>query len=240
MHAPMPLPLHLPLHLPLTSPMTLPIATPAPVPETSPWPVHRVAGARFSQRCFSLQALPREPWKNQGGWTRTVASAQGADGQTDWRVSVADITAAGPFSVFEGLDRQAVMLQGTCLRLRAEPPEPSEPDICFNGAGSRAAFAGERRLVCDTPTEPTTLWNVMHRRGHVRAEVSVQSDTVLHLPPARHLFVYVMSGEVELALPQGRTQGLSTGQVLHLQHTPAQALLAPCRVGSWVVVTVMG
>jgi uncharacterized protein len=236
MLAPMPLP----LHLPLTSPVTLPVAKPAPVPETSPLPVHRVAGARFSQRCFSLLALPREAWKNQGGWTRTVASAQGADGQTDWRVSVADITAAGPFSVFEGLDRQAVMLQGASLRLRAERPEPSEPDICFNGAGSRAAFAGERRLVCDATTEPTALWNVMHRRGRVRAEVSVHSDTVLHLPPERHLLVYVMAGEMELALPHCRTQGLSTGQVLHLQHPPAQALLVPCRVGSWVVVTAMG
>lgn len=209
---------------------------PLPLPETSPWPVHRVAGARFSQRCFALLALPREPWKNQGGWTRTVASAQGADGQTDWRVSVADITAAGPFSVFEGLDRQAVMLQGARLRLRAEQ---HEHDIRFNGPGSRATFPGERRLVCDAPTEPTTLWNVMHRRGRVRAEVAVHSDTVLHLPPAHHLFVYVMSGEVELALPQGRTQGLSAGQVVHLQHTPAQALLVPCRVGSWVVVTVI-
>jgi hypothetical protein len=231
-----------PMPLPVTSlvPVTLPIATPAPVPETSPWPVHRVAGARFSQRCFSLLALPREAWKNQGGWTRTVASAQGADGQTDWRVSVADITAAGPFSVFEGLERQAVMLQGARLRLRAEPPNPSEPDILFNRAGSRAAFAGERRLVCEAPTEPTALWNVMHRRGRVRAEVAVHSDTVLHLPLARHLLIYVMSGEVELALPQGRTQGLSAGQGLHLQHTPAQALLAPCRLGSRVVVTVMG
>ena len=228
--------MHAPMPLPVTSllPVTLPIATPAPVPETSPWPVHRVAGARFSQRCFSLLALPREAWKNQGGWTRTVASAQGADGQTDWRVSVADITAAGPFSVFEGLDRQAVMLQGARLRLRAEPPEH---DIRFNGPGSRAAFPGERRLVCDAPTEPTALWNVMHRRGRVRAEVSVHSDTVVHLPPARHLFIYVMSGEVELALPHCRTQGLSAGCGLHLQHTPAQALLAPCRVGSWVVVT---
>lgn len=232
MHVPMPLPLH--------SPVTLPIVKPAPLPVTSLLSVDRVAGARFSQRCFALQALPREPWKNQGGWTRTVASAQGADGQTDWRVSVADITAAGPFSVFEGLDRQAVMLQGASLRLHAERPEPSEPDICFNGAGSRAAFAGERRLVCDAPTEPTTLWNVMHRRGRVRAEVAVHTDTVLHLPPARHLLVYVMSGDMELALPQCRTQGLSAGQGLHLQHTPAQALLAPYRVGSRVVVTAMG
>lgn len=192
---------------------------------------------RFEQRHFTLPLLPREPWKNGGGWTRPVAAALGEGGQIDWRVSVADITAAGPFSVFEGLDRQAVMLEGARLRLRAEQPEH---DVCFNGPGSRAAFAGERRLVCDTPTEPTTLWNVMHRRGRVHAEVAVHSDTVLHLPPARHLLVYVMSGDMELALPQGRTQGLSAGHGLHLQHTSAKALLAPCREGSRVVVTVIG
>lgn len=195
---------------------------------------HAACG-RFAQRHFTLLSLPREPWKNGGGWTRPVAAAVGEGGQIHWRVSVADITAAGPFSVFEGLDRQAAMLQGARLRLRAEQPEH---DVCFNGPGSRAAFAGERRLVCDAPTEqPTALWNVMHRRGRVHAEVAVHSDTVLHLPAARHLLIYVMSGDMELALPQGRTQGLSAGHGLHLQHPLAQSLLVPCRVGSRVVLT---
>lgn len=197
-------------------------------------PVKHAPVACFSQRCFTLQALPREAWKNQGGWTRTVASALDGNGQTDWRVSVADITAAGPFSIFEGLDRQAVMLQGGRLRLRAEQPVD---DIRFNGPGSSAAFPGERLLVAEAPTEPTALWNVMHRRGRARADVGVFSDQVMELPSAPHLLVYVLSGEVELALPRCRSQGLGAGQGLHLQQVPAHTLLAPCRPGSQVLIT---
>jgi len=191
-------------------------------------------GGRFSQRCFTLQALPREAWKNQGGWTRTVASALDGNGQIDWRVSVAEITAAGPFSIFEGLDRQAVMLQGGRLRLRAEQ---LLDDIRFNGPGSSAAFPGERLLMAETPTEPTALWNVMHRRDRVRADVGVYGDRVIELPSAPHLLVYVQSGEMELALPHRRSQGLGAGQGLHLQQVPAHTLLAPCRPGSQVLIT---
>ena len=111
--------------------------------------MNRAPEGCFAQRHFTLQALPREAWKNQGGWTRPVASAVGHDGQTDWRVSAAEITTAGPFSIFEGLDRQAVMLQGGRLRLRAEQPVD---DIRFSGPGSSAAFPGERLLVAEAPT----------------------------------------------------------------------------------------
>lgn len=187
-----------------------------------------------AQRCFSLQALPREAWKNQGGWTRTVASATDGQGQVLWRVSVADITAAGAFSIFEGMDRQAVMLEGGALRLRAEFPQD---DICFNGPGSVAAFAGERQLTAETPDGRTALWNVMHRRGQVQAVLSVFGHQAQMLPTVRHLMIYVMSGEVELALPQGRSQGIAAGCGLHLQQVPPQAWLLPCRSGSKALLT---
>ncbi|MDP2406840.1 MAG: HutD family protein [Hydrogenophaga sp.] len=197
-------------------------------------PVNRAPTGCFAQRHFTLQALPREAWKNQGGWTRPVASAVGHDGQTDWRVSAAEITTAGPFSIFEGLDRQAVMLQGGRLRLRASQPVD---DIHFDGPGSMAAFPGERRLTAEKPAGPTVLWNVMHRRGVVRAEVGMLGDRVMALPPTPHVLLYVLSGEVEIALPRCRTQGLGAGHGLHLQQLPAQTLLAPGCPGSQVLVT---
>lgn len=193
-------------------------------------------GARFAQRPFALQTLPRERWKNGGGWTCPVASATGADGRPDWRVSVADITEAGPFSVFEGLDRQAVMLEGGRLRLRAALPTE---DVVFDGPGSQAAFPGERALVADAPALPTRLWNVMHRRGVVQARVSVSADQVVALPAAPHVLVCVLGGEMELALPHCRSQGLVAGQGLHLQQLPDRTLLAPCRPGSRVLVTAL-
>lgn len=193
-------------------------------------------GARFAQRHFALAALPRERWKNGGGWTSPVASVAGADGRPDWRVSVAEITEAGPFSIFEGLERQAVMLEGGRLRLRAVRPAE---DVVFDGPGSQAAFPGERALVADAPAQPTRLWNVVHRRGVVRAQVSVWTDRLVELPVAPHLLLCVLDGEVELALPHCRSQGLAAGQGLHLQQLPARTLLAPCRPGSRVLVTAL-
>jgi hypothetical protein len=193
-------------------------------------------GARFAQRHFALAALPRERWKNGGGWTCPVASVAGADGRPDWRISVAEITEAGPFSIFEGLDRQAVMLEGARLRLRAACPAD---DIVFDGPGSQAAFPGERALVADAPSQPTRLWNLMHRRGAVQAQLTVVADRVVELPAAPHVLVCVLGGEVELALPHCRSQGLVAGQGLHLQQLPARSLLAPCRPGSRVLVTAL-
>lgn len=191
---------------------------------------------RFAQRHFALQALPREPWKNGGGWTCPVATVVGSDGLPDWRVSVAEITAAGPFSIFGGLDRQAVMLEGAHLHLRASR---LEDDVVFDGPGSQAAFPGERALVADVPSQPTRLWNVMHRRGAVHAHVSVSADQVVELPAASHVLVCVISGEMELAMPNCRSQGLGTGQGLYLQRLPGRTMLAPCRHGSMVLLTAL-
>ena len=55
-----------------------------------------------------LRAADRVPaaWKNGGGVTREVASwpeQAGLDG-FDWRISLAEVAAGGPFSVFPGVD----------------------------------------------------------------------------------------------------------------------------------------
>lgn len=51
---------------------------------------------------FELGQLPVSPWRNGGGATREVArhpQGAAADG-FEWRVSVADIGADGPFSAY--------------------------------------------------------------------------------------------------------------------------------------------
>ena len=54
------------------------------------------------------------PWKNGGGVTRDVAaSPPGATLDTfDWRISIAEIAASGPFSRFPGIDRRLAVLDG--------------------------------------------------------------------------------------------------------------------------------
>lgn len=54
------------------------------------------------------------PWKNGGGTTREVLAFPAGSGMDDfaWRISMADVTAPGPFSAFPGIDRHLLVLSG--------------------------------------------------------------------------------------------------------------------------------
>jgi environmental stress-induced protein Ves len=63
-----------------------------------------------------LRAADRrpQPWKNGGGVTSEVIAYPLGCGthDFDWRVSIAEVTEAGPFSCFEGVDRVLAVLEG--------------------------------------------------------------------------------------------------------------------------------
>ena len=65
-------------------------------------------------RILPAAARAAVPWKNGGGLTREVAiHPPGSDlGTFEWRVSIAQVRAAGPFSSFPGVDRQLAVLAG--------------------------------------------------------------------------------------------------------------------------------
>src|SRR6195952_403352 len=88
-------------------------------------------------RAADLKAVP---WKNGGGATREIAaSPQGAAFDAfDWRVSVADISEAGTFSVFEGIDRVLTLIEGTEMVLA-----DSEGPRHVLARWDSLAFAGE-------------------------------------------------------------------------------------------------
>ena len=56
------------------------------------------------------------PWRNGGGVTRELA-VWPPEGEWQWRMSVADVTADGPFSHFEGVQRWFAVLQGAGVTL---------------------------------------------------------------------------------------------------------------------------
>jgi environmental stress-induced protein Ves len=64
-----------------------------------------------------------QPWKDGGGTTTEVCIHPPGSGlgDFDWRVSIADVDAAGPFSRFTGIDRVLTILEGELdLRLEGE------------------------------------------------------------------------------------------------------------------------
>lgn len=136
-------------------------------------------------RRFALQDLSLEPWRNSGGLTRQVAA--GRFGRTqggtldawDWRISVADITADGSFSVFPGIDRTAALIAGDSLTLLADADA-----LHFAQPGVVQAFAGETVLTAQLRSGPARLFNVMTRRGQASAQLcSYGGDVALELKP---------------------------------------------------------
>jgi hypothetical protein len=58
----------------------------------------------------------RMRWANGGGWTTEIIAEPSSDRWT-WRLSVADVEADGPFSLFPGVDRTIALLRGAGFAL---------------------------------------------------------------------------------------------------------------------------
>ncbi|MDR6978182.1 environmental stress-induced protein Ves [Streptomyces sp. 3330] len=109
-------------------------------------------------------------WRNGGGVTREIACSPAGAGMAafTWRVSLAEVAADGPFSVFPGVERTLTLVEG---------------------AGMDLTVGGRRRLVDarhvpqdlpgDEPTDcrlldgPVVNLNVMWRRGAAAPVVAV-------------------------------------------------------------------
>lgn len=109
------------------------------------------------------------PWKNGGGITSEIAVyPEGSKIENfGWRISTALVEAAGPFSMFEGVDRILTVLEGKlALRFAADNSE------VILGCGQSLAFAGDVEVKGIPLSGPVRDLNVMVRRSEWRAEVS--------------------------------------------------------------------
>lgn len=108
------------------------------------------------------------PWKNGGGVTREVAAFPEGAGFDDflWRVSMAEVRADGPFSVFPDVERVLAVLEG---RLRLEVT--SLPPVELAADSPPAVFPGDAPTHGAVLAGPVLDLNVMTRRGRARADV---------------------------------------------------------------------
>lgn len=109
-------------------------------------------------------------WKNGGGVTHEVAvHPAGSDFDTfEWRVSIAQVHAAGPFSSLPGVDRRLAVLEGTLSILiggqgRAQLSAEAEP----------LDFAGEESVHAHPVGDPVTDLNVMTRRAKFSSSLAL-------------------------------------------------------------------
>jgi environmental stress-induced protein Ves len=120
--------------------------------------------------------LKPQPWRNGGGVTRELASHSGGasagtaaseDGAWDWRVSIADVTSAGEYSPFPGMERVLTVVEGELLLLAVDGTEhPLEKYRPFRFPGSAASSSA-------LPTGNVRNLNVIAREGAFKAYTSI-------------------------------------------------------------------
>jgi environmental stress-induced protein Ves len=115
--------------------------------------------------------LRSEPWRNGGGVTRELAShpqaASAQDGAWDWRVSIAELTKAGDFSPFPGMERVLTVIEGELLLLTVDGAEhPLEKYRPFRFSGEAAAHGA-------LPTGDIRTLNVITRKESFKGCTSI-------------------------------------------------------------------
>lgn len=133
-------------------------------------------------RHLALDTIEPQPWRNGGGLTRElVAWPQPQDWR--WRLSVAQVDADGPFSVFDGVRRWFAVLEGAGVRLTM----PAGPRV-LRGSDAAFEFDGAEPVHCELLDGPTLDLNLMTRGVAARMRR--------------------LSGCLRLTVPEGRTVAL--------------------------------
>jgi Uncharacterized protein conserved in bacteria len=118
---------------------------------------------------WSLSSLPVTLWKNGKGETREIFRAPSPDGDFLWRASIATLQGDGPFSLFPGVDRVLLLLEGEPLWIRGDEIHHRlklhEPWV----------FPGEWSLSTQESQGSGLDFNVMTQRSRATSEVKVIS-----------------------------------------------------------------
>ncbi|PQV47480.1 HutD family protein [Paraburkholderia sp. BL21I4N1] len=173
--------------------------------------------------------LVAAPWKNGGGVTREVAAVPEQAGLDSfvWRVSIADVAQAGPFSRFAGIDRTLVLLSGAGMLLDeiAGPERVAAGEAASGGVVKThaltqpldiARFAGETPIDARLVDGATRDFNLMVRRGAARGEVDVWRGATQHVLSADVVLLYCADGAVAVSLGDWAAPPLATGDTLRI------------------------
>lgn len=144
-------------------------------------------------RVFRREDQRTIPWKNGGGvTTELMVWPVGASLDTfELRISRAKVEKDGPFSIFAGVDRSLLVLEGEGMTLDVEGTR-----VTLRPGDAPFVFAGERAIEATLLSGPLTDFNVMTRRTALRHELSwarVEGEAMLS-PRGSSLVLAVIEG----------------------------------------------
>jgi uncharacterized protein len=129
---------------------------------------------------LALASIKQQAWRNGGGTTRPLAEAPNGD----WRVSLADVSCNGPYSLFTGIDRQSLVIEGAGIELR------NGTDRISLRPGHPAGYNGELEWLATLRDGSVVALNTMVKRDRYRSSIVLLRDDTL-----------VATGRVALFLP---------------------------------------
>ena len=142
-----------------------------------------------------LADCPATPWKNGLGRTRELAVQPPGAGMDEflWRVSVAEVENAAPFSAFPGIDRVIALLDGGGFTMMMDDGRRhalTTPCMPF-------AFPGETGVDVVMAAGPSRDFNLMLRRGRVRGDIETWSGAGPRQPGTAVALVYCARGNID-------------------------------------------
>jgi hypothetical protein len=148
---------------------------------------------RLATRVIRANTYQRERWKNGLGWTREILRSP-AEGDWNWRLSIAEIDDDAPFSRFDNVERELVLLAGNGLSLHFD----DGVEQVLQPPHDRVRFAGERGVTARLIDGPTQDFNLMWRRDRIDARLwhrPLVGPMVIFVDPAHVWAVYLMAGQ---------------------------------------------
>ena len=180
------------------------------------------------------------PWKNGGGVTREVLRADDpADpAQFLWRISIATVAKAGPFSRFPGIERSIAVLSGEGLRLLVDGVA-----VTLGPESAPFRFSGDAEVESEMVGGETTDLNAMTRRGvfaHQMRRVRLAERLVVTGEAEVTLLLFPGGGSVDgdggrfelksldsVVLERGERVSVQGGQMFSIAIEPVGAQSSP-------------
>ena len=183
------------------------------IDRTKPWwracQTSRAPTKLAPMRHLSPADYKKMPWKNGGGITYEIASEADAQGLL-WRLSLADVTGDGPYSLFGGLQRILTVVTGAGTRLI----DRQDGATTLAAPLVPTAFSGDQTMHAELVDGAIRNLNLIFDPRRLSAHVQlVEGPTRIALPgidSTRHM-IYGHSAEFQapqvagLALKPGET-----------------------------------
>jgi environmental stress-induced protein Ves len=171
------------------------------------------------------------PWKNGGGVTREILRAPAEPAAFDWRLSLATIGSAGPFSSFEGYHRTLVLVAGAGVELNFAQHGTTR----LGTPGQAVSFDGAWQTSCTLLDGPSTDLNLIvsvARAQSASRAMALTEEQVIQTADWTEVFVCCLSGAIRLTNTAAEVETLRAVDVARCGPPDGEVLCTPEGTGT--------